>query len=127
LDTVVEYAYSKTKKLNVAQTKLRYHLSLKGLIMEIKEAYKQKMAAQLKEWSAQINLLEAKAENVGAGMKVRHAEVMLDLQAKQRMAIEKMNELESASSETWDQVKETSNKIWNDLKTGIAEAHSKFK
>jgi len=127
LDTAVEYACSKTKKLNVAQTKLRYHLSLKGLIMEIKEAYKQKMAAQLKEWSAQINLLEAKAENVGAGMKVRHAEVMLDLQAKQRMAIEKMNELESASSETWDQVKETSNKIWNDLKTGIAEAHSKFK
>jgi len=95
--------------------------------MEIKEAYKQKMAAQLKEWSAQINLLEAKAENVGASMKVRHAEVMLDLQAKQRVAIEKMTELESASSETWDQVKETSNKIWDDLKTGIAEAHSKFK
>jgi hypothetical protein len=95
--------------------------------MEIKEAYKQKMAAQLKEWSAQINLLEAKAENVGAGIKVRHAEVMLDLQAKQHIAIEKMNELESASSETWDQVKETSNKIWDDLKTGITEAHSKFK
>lgn len=95
--------------------------------MEIKEAYKQKMAAQLKEWRAQINLLEAKAENVGADMKVKHAEIMLDLQAKQRAAIEKMNELESASSEAWDQVKETSNKIWDDLKTGIAEAHSKFK
>ena len=34
--------------------------------MEIKDAYKQKMAAQLKEWSAQINLLEAKLENAGA-------------------------------------------------------------
>jgi hypothetical protein len=118
---------AKIKKLNVAQTKQSYHSLPKGLIMEIKEAYKQKMAAQLKEWSAQINLLEAKAENVGAGMKVRHAEVMLDLQAKHRVALEKMNELESASSETWDKVKETSNKIWDDLKTGIAEAHSKFK
>lgn len=95
--------------------------------MEINEAYKQKMAAQLKEWRAQINLLEAKAENVGADMKVKHAEVIFDLQAKQRAAIERMNELESASSEAWDQVKETSNKIWDDLKTGIAEAHSKFK
>jgi len=94
--------------------------------MEIKEAYKQKMAAQLKEWRAQINLLEAKVENVGADMKIKHAEVMLDLQDKQRAAIDKMNELESASSEAWDQVIETSNKIWDDLKTGIAEAHSKF-
>jgi hypothetical protein len=95
--------------------------------MEIQEAYKQKMAAQMKEWGAQIDLLEAKAENIGAGMKVGHAEVMLDLQAKQRVAMDKMNELESATSDAWDQVKETSNKIWDDLRTGITEAHSKFK
>lgn len=95
--------------------------------MEIKEAYKQKMAAQMKEWGAQIDLLEAKAENIGASMKVGHAEAMLDLQAKQRMAIKKMSELESASSDAWDQVKETSNKIWDDLKAGISEAQSKFK
>lgn len=95
--------------------------------MDIKEAYIQKMAAQMKEWGAQIDLLEAKSENVGAGMKVRYTEVMLDLQDKQRVAMEKMNELESASSEAWDQVKETSNKILDDLKTGLTEAHSKFK
>ena len=38
--------------------------------MEIQEAYKQKMSAQLKEWDAQINLLEAKMENVGADIRV---------------------------------------------------------
>lgn len=81
----------------------------------------------MKEWGAQIDLLEAKSKNVGAGMKVRYTEVMLDLQDKQRVAMEKMNELESASSEAWDQVKKTSNKIFDDLKTGLADAHSKFK
>ena len=42
--------------------------------MEIKEAYKQKMAAQLKQWSAQINLLEAKVKNAEADMKAKRAE-----------------------------------------------------
>ena len=95
--------------------------------MEIQEAYKQKMAAQLKEWSAQINLLEAKVENAGADVKVRRAEALHELRAKQRAASEKMEELGKASGEAWEQVKVTADKIWEDLRTGVAEAHSKFK
>lgn len=95
--------------------------------MEIQDAYKQRMAAQLKEWSAQINLLEAKVENAGADMQVKRAEVLHELRAKQRAASEKMKELEKAGGEAWEQVKETADKIWEDLKTGVAEAHSKFK
>jgi hypothetical protein len=93
----------------------------------IQDAYKQKMAAQLKEWTAQIKLLEAKAENAGADMKVKSAKELQELRAKQRAASEKMNELEKASGEAWEHVKETADKIWDDLKTGIADAHSKFK
>ncbi len=95
--------------------------------MEIQDAYKQKMAAQLKEWSAQINLLEAKVENAGADLKVKRAEVLHGLRAKQRAASEKMKELEKASGEAWDQAKDTADKIWSDLKAGVADAHSKFK
>lgn len=95
--------------------------------MEIKDAYKQKMAAQLKEWGTQIDLLEAKVENAGADMKVKRAEALHELRAKQRAASEKMQELEKAGGEAWEQVKETADKIWEDLKTGLADAHSKFK
>ena len=95
--------------------------------MEIQEAYKQKMAAQLKEWTAQIDLLEAKVENAGAGMAVKRAETLHVLRAKQRAAAEKMLELEKSSGEAWGKVKETADKIWEDLKAGIADAHSKFK
>jgi hypothetical protein len=95
--------------------------------MEIKDAYKQKMAAQLKEWSAQISLLEAKVENAGADMKVKGAEALHGLRAKQRAASEKMQELETAGGEAWEQVKVTADKIWADLKAGIADARSKFK
>lgn len=95
--------------------------------MEIQDAYKQKMAAQLKEWSAQINLLETKIANAGADMKVKRVEALHELRAKQRVASEKMKELEKASGAAWEQAKETADKIWKDLKTGVANAHSKFK
>jgi len=95
--------------------------------MKIKEAYKQKMAAQLKEWNAQINLLEARAENVGADMQVKRAEMLQTLRAKQRAAAEQMLELEKSSGEAWEQVKETADKLWEDIKSGVADAHAKFK
>ncbi|MDO8264508.1 MAG: hypothetical protein Q7T21_14985 [Gallionella sp.] len=95
--------------------------------MEIQEAYKQKMAAQLKEWNAQINLLEARVENAGAGAAVKRAEALQELRAKHRAAAEKMLELEKSTGEAWGQVKETADKLWEDLKAGVADAHSKFK
>lgn len=95
--------------------------------MEINDAYKQKMAAQLKEWGAQIDLLEAKMENVGADIRVKNADALKELRAKQSAASEKMKELEKSSGEAWEQIKETADKIWGDLKAGIADAHSKFK
>lgn len=95
--------------------------------MEIENAYKQKMAAQLKEWSAQIDLFEAKLENVGADLRLKHAKELQELRAKQLAATEKMKELGRASGEAWIQVKVTADKVWDDLKAGVAEAQAKFK
>jgi hypothetical protein len=95
--------------------------------MEIQDAYRQKLGAQLKEWSAQINLLEAKVENAAAEVKVKGAEELRELRAKQRAASEKMKELGKAGGEAWEQVKESADKIWAELKTGVANAQSKFK
>lgn len=95
--------------------------------MEFQKVYKQKLEAQLKEWSAQINLLEAKVENAAADIKVKRAEALNELRAKQHAASEKLKELDTAGGEAWVQVKFTADKIWEDLKTGLAEAHSKFR
>ncbi len=95
--------------------------------MEIQNAYKQKMAAQMKEWSAQINLLEAKLDNVSAEMRVRRAEELHELRAKQHAAAEKMKELGKSTGEAWEQVKVAADKMWDDFKTGLTDAQSKFK
>lgn len=95
--------------------------------MELKDAYKQKMKAQLKELSAQIDLLEAKVESVRADMRVKRAEELRELRAKWHAVSEKMKELEKSSGGAWEQIKETADKIWEDLKSGVANARDKFK
>jgi recombinational DNA repair ATPase RecF len=103
------------------------HPAIKESKMEIKDAYKQKMEAQLKEWDAQINLLEAKVESAGADIKVQRAKQLHELRAKQRAASAKMKELGESSGAAWEQVKITADKIWDDLKAGVEAARSTFK
>ena len=95
--------------------------------MEVQEAYRQKMAAQLKEWSAQIALLEARMANVGAEYRLKRSAELHSLRASHQAATEKMHELGKASGEAWVQMKATSDTMWDELKAGIAEARSKFK
>ncbi|MFA6016148.1 MAG: hypothetical protein WC742_13885 [Gallionellaceae bacterium] len=95
--------------------------------MELQNAYKQKMSAQLKEWSAQLDLLEAKAQNVGADVEVKRAVELEELRAKVHSASEKLSDLEKASGEAWQEVKETADTVWEELKSGFATAHAKFK
>ena len=95
--------------------------------MELHNAYRQKLGAQLKEWSAQINLLEARIDNLAAEMKIMCAEDIHALRAKQHEAADKMKELGKASGDAWDQVKLTADKMWDDFKTGLTDAQKKFK
>ena len=95
--------------------------------MEIQNAYKQKMSAQLNEWGAQVNLLEAKLENLGADMRIKRTEELQMLRAKQRAATDKMKELGEASGAAWEQVKNTADKIWDEMKAGLAAVQEKFK
>lgn len=95
--------------------------------MKTRDAYIEKLAAELNEWSAQIDLLAAKAENAKADAKLKYAQEFEELRVKQREASEKMKELEEASDEAWENVKGTADKVWEDLKTGITTASAKFK
>lgn len=95
--------------------------------MEIQDAYKQRMAAQFKQWSAQINLLEIKVKNAREDIKGKRAEELNELRVKQRAAFAKLNELEKTSGATWEQAKATADSIWRDLKVRVVQAHYNFK
>ncbi|MDD5035295.1 MAG: coiled coil domain-containing protein [Methylococcaceae bacterium] len=95
--------------------------------MKTKDEYIESLAAELKEWSAQIDLLAAKTENAADQVKLKYLEELDALRAKQQTAAEKIKELQEASGDAWVKVKETADKVWDDLKTGVAGAVSKFK
>ena len=95
--------------------------------MKTKEEYINSLTAELKEWSAQIDVLTAKAEKATAEAKLKHLEELDALRAKQHAAGEKITQIEEASGEAWVEVKQTADKVWDELRTGIASATSKFK
>jgi hypothetical protein len=95
--------------------------------MEVQNAYRKKMGAQLKEWTAQINLLEARLDKLGGDMRVKGAGELHELRARERAAGEKITELGKSTGEAWEQSKETAEKMWDDFKAGLTDAQSKFK
>lgn len=95
--------------------------------MRTKDEYIESLASELKECSAQIDLLAAKTENAMADVKLKYAVELDALRAKQHAAAEKIKELEEAGGDAWMAVKQTADKVWDDLRAGLAGAVSKFK
>ncbi|NOT10386.1 MAG: hypothetical protein HOP23_00875 [Methylococcaceae bacterium] len=95
--------------------------------MKTKNEYIDGLATELKAWSAQIDLLSAKMEKSAGMVKLKYVEDVNALHAKEHAATEKIKELEQASAEAWNSSKETADKIWDDLRIGLASAASKFK
>jgi hypothetical protein len=68
-----------------------------------------------------------RSNNAAADVKLKYAEELDALRAKQHAAKEKMKELEEASGDAWETVKGTADKVWDNLRTGLASIVSTFK
>ena len=94
--------------------------------METQEVYSQRMAAQLKEWNAQIELLEAKLVTATADLETRRVVELNALRAKHHAASEKLKDIGRVSGEAWEVVKVSADKMWDELKNAMNDIHSKF-
>ena len=94
---------------------------------EKRKAYEEKLDAQLKEWSAQIALLKAKADNAKADAKIEYYKTIDALQSKQNEARTKFQELKTAGDGAWEDIKKGAEKAWSEVKTAYHDASSRFK
>ncbi len=94
--------------------------------MKNREEYIDKLAAQLKEWSAKIDEMEVKAHSAKEDVKTRYAEQIKELKEQREAAVHKLQELKETSSEAWDIMKAGAETAWSDLKKAINEAKQKF-
>ncbi|MBF0292905.1 MAG: coiled coil domain-containing protein [Nitrospinae bacterium] len=92
-----------------------------------REAYEKKFDAQLSEWSAQIALLRAKADNAKADANLDYHKTIETLQRKRDEAAAKYHELKSSGDEAWEDVKKGAERAWDDVKTAYHDVLSKFK
>jgi multidrug resistance efflux pump len=92
-----------------------------------RKAYEEKLDAQVKEWSAQIELLKAKADKAKAEVKIEYYKTIEALQSKQNEAKAKLQELKTAGDEAWEDLKTGAEKAWAEVKTAYHDASSRFK
>jgi chromosome segregation ATPase len=95
--------------------------------MDKKEAYQEKLHAQLDEWSAKIDVLKAKAAKAEAATKADYQETIEDLQEKRQAAKDKLEELGAAGDDAWQDMKEGIEAAWSSLGAAIKSASSRFK
>jgi chromosome segregation ATPase len=95
--------------------------------MENKEAYKDKLEAQMREWSAKIDLLKARADQAEAEAKIEYNKRIEDLRQKKEALQAKLSELQDASDAAWKDIKAGTEKAAADLKDAVQSALSKFK
>ncbi|MDD5224852.1 MAG: hypothetical protein PHE84_12780 [bacterium] len=79
------------------------------------EADVDKMEAQLRLWTAQIDGLADKAKKTGAQAKIEYLQSIDDLKAKRAVAQAKVDEFRAAGSEKWGEFKAGIERAWDDL------------
>jgi uncharacterized protein YbjQ (UPF0145 family) len=94
--------------------------------MGLKEAYQEKIEAQLKEWSAKLHEMKAKADKAGADAKIEMYKQIDHLRAQKDAAQHKLNEIKGASAETWETLKSGSEKALGEMKKTWESVKAKF-
>jgi len=96
------------------------------LTMSMKKAYEEKMDAQIREWSAKIDVLKAKAEKANAEQKIKYNEKIESIQAKRKKLENKMDELRNSGEEAWEEFRGGVEQAWEELKNAVERAGDKF-
>jgi len=92
-----------------------------------KQDYEQKMAAQLREWQARIDVLKAKAEKAGAEQKIAYHEQLENLRKHERKARERLDELRDAGEDAWENLVDGLESAGSDLKSAFERAAGKIR
>jgi phage tail tape-measure protein len=95
--------------------------------MDKKEEYTKKLEAQLKEWKAKIDTLEARGAKITSEAKTELMREIKELRQKIGIVKEKWNELQKVSGDSWDTMKEGVEKAATELKGALDRVISRFK
>lgn len=94
--------------------------------MNEKEAYQQKIEAQIDEWKAEMDKLDARAKKLEAEGRIAAESRIQDFKARQEAARAKLEALRRAGDAAWKDVKEGLDRAVSELGDALRDAASKF-
>lgn len=95
--------------------------------MASKEAYQQKLAAQLKEWDAKLDVLSAKARQATADARIGYENELEAMKARRAAAQETLLELGRRGETAWEDMKDAAEKAWDDMGKAMDKITARFK
>jgi hypothetical protein len=95
--------------------------------MSTKEAYKQKIEAELELAQAKLAEFKAQAKSSAADARIKNAKQVDELEQKINATKGKLKELGEASDDGWEQLKVGVESAWGALSTAIRNTAAKFK
>jgi hypothetical protein len=95
--------------------------------MNKKEAFKQKMEAELELAQAKLDQFKAKAKSSAADARIKYTKQVDELEQKVAATRVRLKELGEAGDDAWEQLKDGVESAWGALSAAIRDAVAKFK
>lgn len=95
--------------------------------MTEKQAFQQKLEAQLKEWDAKLEELKSKAQEAKTEIRADYEKQLEILASKRDLARTKVLELRQRTEDAWEDLKGGTEKAWEEMRKTLDHITSRFK
>jgi hypothetical protein len=95
--------------------------------MDTKEAFKQKIEADIELAQAKLAELKAQAKSSAADARIKYAMHVEELEHKLEATKAKLKELGEASEDGWERLKDGVESAWSAMSTAVRDTVAKFK
>lgn len=95
--------------------------------MLTKDEYVAEMKQRLDDWSAEIDVLQARGHDIKEDAKVKYEEQLVALRTKREEGEKKLEEMQAAAENNWEHIKMESDRVWEAFKDSFDTFKSHFK
>ena len=95
--------------------------------MSERDAYIEKMKAQLDAWNAKIDQYEAQAKKAGADAQLNFEKQLEELRDSRDDAARHLKEMQVASNDAWESLQRGAENAWDEMAKAFKIAAERFK
>ncbi len=110
------------KEAEITRLKSEYTEGVQGA----RDVYVERLKTQLGEWSADIEMLKARAGRVSADARGEYEEQLAGLREQRDSLAARVKDLQEAGDDAWDDIKQGVQEAWDRAKASFQKAMARF-